>query len=171
MRVNSPTIEDIEEVRLIGVDTPETKEPGCEVQPYGPEASEFATHELQGEEVQLEFDEEREDRYDRLLACVYKDGDMFYETLLEEGYAQVYIVDPNDKYEDRFEETQSGAQAAELGIWGLSASEQVHHGSAVQYVLAVTRQDRQEHLLLFAEVAAHTPPKARNSLRCGSGAG
>jgi len=47
----SPTADGNNEVRLIGVDTPETKEPGCEVQPYGPEASEFATSELQGEEV------------------------------------------------------------------------------------------------------------------------
>jgi hypothetical protein len=46
---------------------------------------------------------------------------MFNETLLEEGYAQVYMVDPNDEYEDRFEE----AQEAERGIWGLPASEQV----------------------------------------------
>ncbi len=49
---------------------------------------------------------------------------MFNETLLEEGYAQVYIVDPNDEYEDRFEEAQAEAQEAERGIWGLSTSEQ-----------------------------------------------
>jgi len=119
----SPAIDGIDEVRLIGVDTPETKEPGCDVQPYGTEASEFTTRELQGEEVDLEFDEDREDRYDRLLAYVYKDEDMFNETLLEEGYAQVYIVDPNDKYEDRFEEAQAEAQAAQRGIWRLPLAE------------------------------------------------
>ncbi len=120
----SPAVDGKDEVRLIGVDTPETKEPGCDVQPYGPEASEFATSELQGEEVDLEFDEDREDRYDRLLAYVHNDGEMFNEMLLEEGYAQIYIVSPNDKYEDRFEEAQEEAQAAERGIWALSASEQ-----------------------------------------------
>lgn len=120
----SPAVDGVEEVRLIGIDTPETKEPGCAVQPYGPEASEFTISELQGEEVELEFDEEREDRYDRLLAYVYKEGEMFNETLLDEGYAQVYTVSPNEKYEDRFEEAQSEAQAAERGIWALSSSEQ-----------------------------------------------
>jgi endonuclease YncB( thermonuclease family) len=45
---------------------------------------------------------------------------MFNETLLEEGYARVYIVDPNDECEDRFEEAQAEAQEAERGIRGLS---------------------------------------------------
>ena len=31
---------------------------------------------------------------------------------------------PEDNYEDRFEEAQDEAQDAEIGIWGLSASEQ-----------------------------------------------
>src|SRR5918995_5551224 len=119
-----PAVDGIDEVRLIGVDTPETKDPDCDVQPYGPEALTFTRDELQGEEVDLEFDQDREDRYDRLLAYVYLDDEMFNETLLEEGYAQVYIVSPNDEYEARFREAQEKAQAAELGIWGLSASEQ-----------------------------------------------
>jgi micrococcal nuclease len=120
----SPEIDWMYRVRLIGVDTPEIKEPGCQAQPYGTEASKFTTDELESEEIELEFDEDRDDRYDRLLAYVYKDDEMFNETLLEEGYAQVYIVSPNDKYEDRFEEAQEEAQEAEIGIWGLSYSEQ-----------------------------------------------
>jgi len=120
----SPAIDGIDEIRLIGVDTPETKEPGCEVQPYGPEASEFATRELQGEEVDLEFDEERRDRYDRLLAYVYRDDEMFNEDLLEGGYAQVATFPPNDKYVDRFEAAQAEAKAVPLGIWALPLTEQ-----------------------------------------------
>ena len=120
----TPAKDGIEDLRFIGVDTPETRDPDCGVQPYGDEASEFTESELEGEEVELEFDEDREDRYNRLLAYVYKDGDMFNETLLEEGYAQVYTVPPNDRYVDRFEEAQEEAQAAERGIWGLAAAEQ-----------------------------------------------
>ena len=123
MRI-SPAIDGIDEVRLIGVDTPETKEPGCAVQPYGNQATGFTTRGLQGKEVDLEFDEEKTDRYDRLLAYVYKEDEMFNEDLLEEGYAQVYIIDPNDKYEDRFEEAQAEAQAVPLGIWALPIAEQ-----------------------------------------------
>jgi micrococcal nuclease len=119
-----PAVDGIDEVRLIGIDTPETKDPDCDVQPYGPEAVTFTRDQLQGEEVDLEFDEDREDRYERLLAYVYLDDGMFNETLLEEGYAQVYTVPPNDRYENRFEEAQEAAQEAEIGIWGLSSAEQ-----------------------------------------------
>ena len=119
-----PAVDGIDEVRFIGIDTPETKDPDCDVQPYGPEALMFTRDELQGEEVNLEFDEDRVDRHERLLAYVYLEDVMFNETLLEEGYAQVYTVRPNDRYEDRFEEAQDAAQEAELGLWGLSSSEQ-----------------------------------------------
>jgi endonuclease YncB( thermonuclease family) len=67
----SPAVVGMDRVRLIGVDAPETNEPGCKVQPHGSDASRFTTSELQGEEVGLEFDEDRDDRDDRLLAYVY----------------------------------------------------------------------------------------------------
>ena len=56
----SPAIDGKERVRLIGVDTPETVDPTTGVQPYGPEASQFTKRELEGERIQLEFDQERE---------------------------------------------------------------------------------------------------------------
>ncbi len=119
----SPTIDGIKDVRFIGVDTPETKDPDCGVQPYGTEASALTTSELQGQEVQLEFDMEKTDRYDRLLAYVYEGGEMFNETLLEEGYAQVATFPPNVKYVDRFLAAQEEARAVGSGLWGLSAED------------------------------------------------
>ncbi len=77
----------VSEVRLIGVDTPETKDPNEEVEPFGPEASEFATSALEGKEIGVELDAETTDRYGRLLAYVYLGEEMFNETLIEEGYA------------------------------------------------------------------------------------
>jgi hypothetical protein len=47
----TPAINGVEDVRLIGVDTPETVDPGEEVEPYGPEASAFATEELAGQKL------------------------------------------------------------------------------------------------------------------------
>ena len=130
----SPAIDGVEEVRLIGVDTPETKDPNEGVEPYGPEASAFATDELTGRRVGLEFDVERIDQYDRLLAYVYVGGEMFNEELVEEGYAQTYPYPPNTKYEDRFAEAQEEARAGGLGIWGLSLEQQCQladHGNGV----------------------------------------
>jgi micrococcal nuclease len=107
------------------VDTPETVVPEEEVEPYGPEASSFATSELAGERVELEFDQEKLDDYDRLLAYVYTpDGQMFNEELLRLGYAQAYPYPPNTKYADTFEAAQKEARAIGLGIWGLSRQQQ-----------------------------------------------
>jgi micrococcal nuclease len=120
----SPAVEGNDRVRLIGVDTPETRDPDCGVQPYGNEAKAFATSELQGQEVGLEFDVEKTDRYDRLLAYVYpSDEEMFNETLLEQGYAQVATFPPNVRYVDRFLAAQEEARAAGRGFWGLSPEE------------------------------------------------
>jgi micrococcal nuclease len=57
----SPTIDGVEDVRLIGIDTPETVDPSEEVEPYGHKASAFATNELAGEKVDLEFGVEKID--------------------------------------------------------------------------------------------------------------
>jgi micrococcal nuclease len=115
----SPAIGGIEDVRLIGADTPETVEPGTPVQPYGPQASSFTKAQLEGKRVALEFDEQREDQYGRLLAYIHVGGQIFNETLLSQGYAQLYIVSPNDKFEVRFRQAQEQARSAERGLWRL----------------------------------------------------
>ena len=119
----SPEINGEDAVRLIGVDTPETN-PEQGVQPLGPDATAFSEANLLNEEVALEFDAEKQDRYDRLLAYVYlPDGTMFNETLLREGYAQVATFPPNTRYVDRFEDAQEEAREAGRGIWGLPEDE------------------------------------------------
>jgi micrococcal nuclease len=121
----SPAVDGVEDVRLIGVDTPETVDPGEEVEPYGPEASSFATGELTGRKVGLEFDEERIDQYGRLLAYVYTGQNrMLNEVLVEKGYAQAYPYPPNTAHEIRFEQAQREAKAGDAGIWGLPLDRQ-----------------------------------------------
>jgi micrococcal nuclease len=117
----SPAIDGIEDVRFIGVDTPETY--GGE-QPFGPEASAFTEEVLSGQQVALEFDTERVDQYGRLLAYVYlSDGTMFNKVLVREGYAQVATFPPNVRYTDRFLAAQEQARAEGAGLWGLSADQ------------------------------------------------
>lgn len=117
----SPSIDGIADVRLIGVDTPETSG-GTE--PYGAEASAFTESALAGQQVALEFDVERVDPYGRILAYVWlSDGSMFNETLVREGYAQVATFPPNVKYTDRFLDAQEEARIAGRGLWGLPPDE------------------------------------------------
>ncbi|MDP9410034.1 MAG: thermonuclease family protein, partial [Actinomycetota bacterium] len=120
----SPAVAGNEEVRLIGVDTPETEDPNEEIEPMGPEASAYAESRLTGARVELEFDVERFDQYGRLLAYVYAGGQMFNEDLVEEGYAQAYPYEPNTRYADRFTAAQEQAKASGLGIWGLTLAQQ-----------------------------------------------
>jgi micrococcal nuclease len=119
-----PAIDGAEDVRLIGVDTPETAGSPRGAQPYGEEASEFTEERLEGRRVTLRFDVEKKDQYGRLLAYVYlPDGMMFNETLLREGYAQVATFPPNVRHLGSFETAQRAAREADRGIWGLPRSQ------------------------------------------------
>ncbi len=106
------------DVRLIGIDTPETVAPGQPVECYGRAASRFATRRLAGLRVRLEFDVERLDRYGRTLAYVWLGDELFNETLVREGYAMVATYPPNVRYVERFVAAQREARSAGLGLWG-----------------------------------------------------
>ena len=79
-------------VRLIGVDTPETKHPTKAVQSFGREATAFTKAHLEGKTVALEKDRTGDtvDRYGRLLRYVRLDGDNFNARLIREDYAHAY---------------------------------------------------------------------------------
>ncbi|ENH97228.1 nuclease [Gracilibacillus halophilus YIM-C55.5] len=109
-----------ERVRLLLVDTPETKHPDLPVQPFGPEASAFAKEILTGENVQLEFDGPKRDHYDRLLAYIWINGENFNKRLLEEGLARyAYVYDPPYTHADDMMKAQNRAKEAEKGIWSI----------------------------------------------------
>ena len=61
-------------VRLLGIDTPETKKPGYTVGCWGPEATEFATTTLSGQRVALVTDPSQglHDRYGRTFVFLDK---------------------------------------------------------------------------------------------------
>ncbi|AQS56943.1 thermonuclease family protein [Novibacillus thermophilus] len=108
-----------ETVRLILVDTPETVHPSKPVQPFGPEASDFAKETLEGKDVELELDVSERDQYGRVLAYVWIGDKMFNEMLLEKGLARIAIFPPDVKYVDRFREIESKARQKEIGIWSI----------------------------------------------------
>ncbi|MCV9887404.1 thermonuclease family protein [Metabacillus halosaccharovorans] len=109
-----------ETIRLLLVDTPETVHPTKQVQPFGPEASNYMKEKLNGEEIQVELGIGERDKYGRLLAYVYHDNQMLNKLLLEKGLARVaYVFEPNTKYIDEFNEIQKQAQNEQVGIWSL----------------------------------------------------
>ncbi|OZI11855.1 thermonuclease [Bacillaceae bacterium SAS-127] len=108
-----------ERVRMILVDTPETKHPRLGVQPFGPEASAYTKKLLTNKEIELEVDVQERDQYGRMLAYVWLDEQLVNEQLIAEGLARVAIFPPNTKYVDRFENVQKEAQQQKKGIWSI----------------------------------------------------
>ncbi|OAH53853.1 hypothetical protein AWH48_11315 [Domibacillus aminovorans] len=106
-----------ETIRLILVDTPETKHPQLGKQPLGEEASAFTTERLSGKEIEIEPGVEERDQYGRLLAYVYMDDKMFNKTLVEEGYARVAVYPPNTEHLEELETAQATAKEKGIGIW------------------------------------------------------
>lgn len=110
-----------ERVRLIGVDTPETKDPRRPVGCFGKEASDFTSSLLPaGTRVRLVGDVEQRDRYQRLLAYAYRlpDGLFVNAELLRRGFAQVLTIAPNIAHSDQFLGLSREARNADRGLWG-----------------------------------------------------
>jgi micrococcal nuclease len=107
-----------EDVRYIGVDTPETVKQGTPVQCFGPRAHRFNSRLVTHRRVRLVFGVERRDVYGRLLAYVYLDGRMVNGELARRGLARILTIPPNDRFADRFKRLQSAAARAGRGLWG-----------------------------------------------------
>ena len=107
-----------EKVRLIGVDTPESVHADSSKNTKeGILVSDYTKSKLNGKIVKLEFDVQERDKYGRLLAYVYIDGEMYNKHLLEIGYAKIATYPPNVKYVEEFKEIQKEARENKVGLW------------------------------------------------------
>jgi micrococcal nuclease len=106
------------DLRLIGVDTPETVKPGAPVGCFGPQASAFTHRQLEDRRVAVVFGAERRDRYGRLLGYVRIDGRFFNAELVRRGLARSLTIPPNDRFAGLFRRLELGAARAGRGLWG-----------------------------------------------------
>jgi micrococcal nuclease len=107
-----------EDVRYIGLDTPETVKPGTPVQCFGPRAHRYNARLLTGRRVRLVFGVERRDIYGRLLAYVRVGGHLVNAELLRRGLARTLTIPPNDRFAARFRRLERGAALTGRGLWG-----------------------------------------------------
>ncbi len=110
-------------VRYIGIDTPELRERDgsswvYRPRPYAEEAKDFNRKLVEGKSVRLEFDVQKKDKYDRLLAYVYIDDKMVNLEMVRQGYAMIYTYPPNVKYTEEFLAAQKEAREKNRGLWG-----------------------------------------------------
>jgi micrococcal nuclease len=104
-------------VRLLGIDTPETRHPTEPVECFGPEAAAYTAGRLTGRRVHLEGDVEARDRYDRRLAYVILDGERFNDELLRLGYAELLVIEPNHAHARTMLRAELEAKRARRGLW------------------------------------------------------
>ncbi|MBL7072832.1 MAG: thermonuclease family protein [Candidatus Omnitrophica bacterium] len=109
-------------VRYIGIDSPETRKRARGGWIYSPEPYSLDAKKLNSElvgrgQVELEFDEEKYDKYGRWLAYVYADNKMVNEEILRAGRARILIIPPNTKYLRRLKIAEIEAKENNRGIW------------------------------------------------------
>lgn len=110
----------VETVRFIGVDTPETHRPNTPVQCYGPQAAAYTKAQISKfGKVRLQADPQDTNRdvYGRLLRYVYlPDGTLLDEQIIKQGYGFAYLDFPFSKKAE-FAAAQTQAQLAKAGLW------------------------------------------------------
>jgi len=124
-------LENGERVRLIGIDTPEMHESNKlyrdsqksgedvrAIKELGERAYQFTRNLIEGKRVSLEFDVEKYDRYNRLLAYVFlKDGTFVNAEIVRQGYASLLTIPPNVRYADLFAKFYREARENKRGLW------------------------------------------------------
>ena len=104
-------------VRLIGVNTPETKHPQKPVEYFGKEADLFTKRMVEGKEVRLEYDWQRKDKYRRTLGYVYLlDGTFLNAEIIKQGYGFAETRFPF-KYLEDFRRYEKEARENGRGLW------------------------------------------------------
>ncbi|MFN2489549.1 MAG: thermonuclease family protein [Actinomycetota bacterium] len=105
------------DVRLIGIDTPESVKPDSPVECFGREASAATEALVDGAEVLLVKDVEETDQYGRLLRYVYLGEEMVDARLVANGYAFAYTYPPNVRHAELFVSLQHEARREHRGLW------------------------------------------------------
>ena len=111
-------------VRFLAIDTPESVSTNVSEQPFGKEASDYTCNKISNaNEIVLEYEKNKTDKYGRILAYVYIDGVMFNKMLLQSGMAKIATYPPNVKYVEEFKVLEKQARENKVGLWSDEYSE------------------------------------------------
>jgi len=112
------TTTDGKKVRLLNINTPETAKKNHPSEPYSIKAKQALKNLVQNKEVVLKFDEEKKDKYKRLLAYVYlKDGTFVNYEMLKQGMAHLYTFPKNVSKFEELKKAEDYARNKKLGLW------------------------------------------------------
>jgi micrococcal nuclease len=118
-----------ERVSLLYVDTPESvhrdKKQNVSM---GKVASIFTKKQLLGKDVTLELGDPMRDKYGRLLAYVFIDGQNFNIELVRQGLSPYYVkYGQSLRYDDELRDAERLAKKEKLNIWGDETLTQVYN--------------------------------------------
>jgi len=105
-----------DKVRLLGIDTPEKGEP------LHDEAWRLLSRLALNQTASLEYSRQRRDRYGRLLGYVFVDTLFVNKTIVDSGYAYVYLFEDNDLNTEpvrKLLDAQRSAIERHVGLWSL----------------------------------------------------
>lgn len=106
-----------ETVRLLNIDTPETKHPNKAVQCLGPEATDLLESLLEpGDRVVLQYDQERTDPYGRTLAGVFEGDQLVNAEIARAGLGVPVVFEPNRRFHPEVLAAWEEAERAEVGL-------------------------------------------------------
>lgn len=106
-------------VRLLNIDTPETKHPDQPVECLGAEATDFTKSLLApGDEIELAYDVTRLDTYGPTLAGVYKDGSLVNADIAAAGLGVAVLFEPNARFYPEVLAAEQRAQDQGEGLYG-----------------------------------------------------
>lgn len=101
-------------VRLLGIDAPESYQPGGDV------ASDILEKFVLGRTVRLEPDSTDKDQYGRLLRYVYVGDTMVNIELVRKGYAAFRSYQPNLRHGDTLARLEEEAARTQRGLWAFN---------------------------------------------------
>ncbi len=107
--------------RFLAIDTPEVDPDLRDVEPWGSAASAFTKDKLRNaRQIVLELDPDSDtfDKYDRLLAWIWVDGELLNEMIVSAGLAEVAYLYGDYQYTGFLFSAQNAAKAEGIKIWG-----------------------------------------------------
>lgn len=108
-----------EKIRLLSIDTPETKDPNKPVECMGPQAAAFLKSRLPvGSTISLKFDKQKRDKYGRVLAAVFDSHKRFIEAdIARAGLGVAKTYKPNTHFYQKVLAAQEEARADGRGLF------------------------------------------------------
>ncbi|WP_414047024.1 thermonuclease family protein [Macrococcus equi] len=116
VKLNNKTIK----IRLLLIDTPESKDPRKPVQPYAKEAAKFLDNFMRYGRLQIQYDNGGKlDKYGRHLVYLYANGKFVNQEMVRYGYARVGYIYNQKYYLNILKQAENNAKQKHYKIWSI----------------------------------------------------